>query len=446
MFKKFYKKSWGHRILFGFLVAVATIVVLILIALTPIGSGVLKKVLESKIDRYIPQAQITYLDYGVNNFSLVIKKGHNILKVYGAVFPLSAMFDGNIEDLSELSPYYQGKMNLSGKIYIDKENVVIEGMSFFAQGYMNFITRLNDDVILHAKGSDFDIQRLLYILKFDYPYISGKTDIKIDKNENSKFNVVFKSSGKYKKQISTDFKAITKVTMNHKNRFDFTSKIFSDVGDIDLSGKYLDGKWGYDFKSDDLSLGNMKPVLLYPFKGITSIHGSYESTNNILKFKGRDFEGFYDNRIELTFNTDAKDFFRYIGIKQILNGHISGTLKINEKFGSFDIVSNDSKFLPNKTLKRLRYLIGIDLSKEKTGKIFFKGYFDSKKAVFDMLSTNQNLSISIKKGVFTYPDNYKYILYIRKGNKVYKIQVNNGRLRVLERRDFRERDNKVLVF
>jgi hypothetical protein len=131
---------------------------------------------------------------------------------------------------------------------------------------------------------------------------------------------------------------------------------------------------------------------------------------------------------------------------QILDGDISGTVKIYDKLGTFDIVSNNTKFLNNKLIKKIYYLTGINLSKENTGKVFFKGMFDNKHAVFDMLSTNQNISISIKKGEFTYPDKYHIIVYLRKGNNVFKLLLENGKIKVLEKRDFRQVDNKILVF
>ncbi|ACM92697.1 hypothetical protein NAMH_1701 [Nautilia profundicola AmH] len=446
MFKKIYKKTLGYKLFLGFLIGIGVVILAVLLMLTPIGSGILKKVIESKIDRYIPGAEITYLDYGVNNFSLAAQKGHNIIKVYGAIFPLNAMFEGNVENLSELSPYYQGKMNLSGKIYIDRDDFVIEGMSFFANGYMNFKVKLNDDVSIHAKGSDFDLKKLLYILKIDYPWVEGKTDIQVNKEKNSLFNVEFKTIGEYKNRLDTEFKAITNVKMKNKKDLTFESNINADIGNIALNGQVQKDKWNYRFNAQNIDLLKLKPILLYPFHTYTNFTGVYESSNDVLKFKGKNFRGFADSRIEMTFKMDGKEFFDYIGVMQLLNGVISGTIKINEKFGTFDIVSNDTKFIKNSFTNKIRYLTGIDLSKENTGKVFFKGHFDKNQTVFDMLSTNQNISLSVKKGKFTYPDKYEIVLYLRKGNNVFKLLLKNGNIRVLEKRDFRERDNKILVF
>jgi len=413
--------------------------------LTPIGSSVLKKVIESKIDKYIPGAEITYLDYGVNNFSLTAKKGHNIIKAYGANFPLNAMFEGNVENLSELSPYCQGKMNLSGKFYFDRDNFVVEGISFFANGYMNFKVKLNDNVSLQAKGSDFDLRKLLYIIKINYPWVDGKTDLQIDRKEKL-FNILFKTAGEYKHKIDTNFQAVTNVEMKHKNSLKFVSDIDSDIGKIVLNGKVNNDKWGYTFKATDINLIKLKPLLLYPFKETANIEGVYESSNDVLKFKGKNFEGFADSKIEITFKMNGDKFFKYLGILDLLKGKISGTIKINDKFGTFDIVSNDTSFLKNQFTKRLYHLIGIDLSKENTGKVFFKGYFDQNRVIFDMLSTNQNISLSVKKGKFVYPDKCNLVLYLRKNNNVFKILIKNETIKILEKRNFRERNNKILVF
>ncbi|AZV47364.1 hypothetical protein C3L23_08785 [Nautilia sp. PV-1] len=443
-FKKFHKKTLKYKVLLGFLVGMGIAIFLILLMLTPVGSAVLKKVIETKIDKYMPGTEITYLDYGVNNFSLVAKKGHNVVKIYGALFPFNAMFEGNVQKLSDLSPYFQGKMNLSGKIYTDRNNIVIDGMSFFANGYMNFKVNIDDKVDMDAKGSDFNLQKILYMLKIDYPWVSGQTDMQINKH-NSVYKAVFKTTGEYKNRIKTDFKAVTDLNIKNHN-VSFNSNIESGIGNIILNGRIFNDYWESKFKAENLDLNKLQPILLYPFKEKTDMHGIYESSNGVLKFKGDNFEGFADSRIELTFKMNGKQFFSHIGVMQILDGDISGTVKIYDKLGTFDIVSNNTKFLNNKLIKKIYYLTGINLSKENTGKVFFKGMFDNKHAVFDMLSTNQNISISIKKGEFTYPDKYHIIVYLRKGNNVFKLLLENGKIKVLEKRDFRQVDNKILVF
>jgi len=443
---KLNKKTSGYKLFLVFLLSLGAFFLIILLMLTPVGNSVLKKVIESKIDRYMPGAEITYLDYGINSFSLAAKKGHNVIKIYGEMFPLNAMFEGNIEDISEFSHYYQGKMNLSGKIFIDSDDFVIEGISFFANGYMNFKVKLNDEVSLQAKGSDFDLKKILYMLKINYPWVEGKTDIEINKKKDSLFNIVFKTDGKYKKRINTNFKAVTYVKMKHKDNLNFDSEINSEIGILNLKGNVNHKKWDYKFKASNVDLLKLKPILLYPFKTIVNFTGAYESSNDVLKFKSKNFEGFADSKIELTFKMNGKEFFKYLGILNILDGKISGTIKINDKFGTFDIVSNDTKFTKNRFTDRLKYSTGIDLSKENTGKVFFKGHFDENRVIFDMLSTNQNISLSVKKGKFIYPDKYDIVLYLRKDNNVFKILLKNGIVKVLEKRDFRERDDKILVF
>jgi len=446
MIKKLYKKTLGHKIFLGFIIGVIVVVCTVLLMLTPIGGGVIKKFIEMKIDKYIPGAEVTYLDYGVNNFSLALKKGHNIIKIYGEMFPLNAMYEGNIENLSEFSPYYQGKVALSGKLYTNKDKIIVEGMSFFANGYMNFKVALDDSVALDARGSDFDLPKILYMVKINYPWVDGKTDLFISKQKDGIFHIVAKTSGEYKRTLATGFKAVTEINMKHRNNLRFSSKISSGIGYFSISGISDDNRWKYSFTAEKIKLSKLKPVLLYPLHNTVDFQGSYDSSNDVLKFKGNGFEGFYDTKIELTFKMDARRFFSYIGMLQLLNGEISGTVKINDKFGTFDIVSNNTQFLNNWLIKRVYYLTGVDLSKEKTGKVFFKGYFDKNQAVFDMLSTNQNISISVKKGKFIYPDKYDMVIYLRKGNNVFKMLLKNGKIKMLEKRDFRERDNKILVF
>ena len=443
-----HENRWGYRFILGLLISIGAVILIVLLMLTPLGSGLLKKVIESEINGYIPGAEVTYLDYGINNFSLVVKKGHNEIKVYGAVFPLNAMFEGNIENLSEISHDYRGQMSVSGKIFTDKDGFIMDGMSFFADGYMNFKVKLNDNKIesLKAKGSDFDIKRLLYIVKINYPWVEGKTDIQINKKKDSLFNVLLRTDGIYTKKIKTGFKAVTNIKMKHKNNLIFDSEVNSKIGIIDLKGGLHNTKWEYKFKATNVDLLKLKPVLLYPFQKMVNLTGAYESPNDILKFKNKDFEGFENTKIELTFKMNSNEFFKYVGTSNIFKGKMSGTVKIDDKLGNFNIVSDDTKFYKNGFTERLKYLTGIDLSKEEIGKIFFKGYFDKNRVVFDMLSTNQNISLSIKKGKFVYPDKYHIVLYLRKANNIYKILLTNGTVKVLEKRNFRKTNNKILVF
>jgi hypothetical protein len=445
MLKRKHKKMIS-KTLFAFLVSLAVLILCALLMLTPVGSVILKKVLESKIDRYIPDAEVTYLDYGVNNFSLAARKGHNVLKIYGAMFPLNAMFEGNVENLTEISPYYRGKMNLSGRISRNSEKFIVEGMSFFANGYMNFKAGLGDGISIDGKGSDFDIQKLLYIFKLNYPWINGKTDIELSKKEKGIYVCRFKTFGHYERKVQTDFTADTVVKMKTREKMNFESKIDSGAGKIFISGVTQNDNWKYTFDASDINLSKLQSLLLYPFKKTAVFKGSYDSANGIMKFKGNGFEGFADSKMEINFNMDAGRFFEYTGIKQILKGSVSGTLKIKEKSGTFDVVCTGTTFINGSFVQKIRYLTGINLSKEAMGKLFFKGSFDAQKAVFDLLSTNQNISISVKKGVFEYPGKYSMILYLRKNNDIYKLKITDRGMKLLEKRDFRNRSGEILVF
>ncbi|WP_456479194.1 hypothetical protein [Nautilia sp.] len=443
---RFRRKKMKYKIFWGIFILLLTVILSVLLMLTPVGSFVFKNVIESKIDKYIPGAEITYLDYGVNNFSLGIKKGENFIKVFGAMVPLNAMYEGDINNLSDFSKYFRGKMNISGKLFSEKGEYVLDGLAFFADGYMNYRLGINEHIFLKAAGKDFDIQKIFYMLKIKYPWIAGKSDFYVNKKKQGPYYIKIDSKGEYSKRIYSDFAAKSEIVLKSPEEFMFKSGIKSDVGNIFLHGRFNSGRAECSFNVKSLDLSKLKPVLLYPFHKKIDVKGTYDFSNGVFKFKGNDFEGFCDTRFEITFKTDADKFFDYLGILKLLKGNISGTLKIYDNFGTFDIVSDNTVFLKNAFTKRLYRITGVDLSKEKTGKVFFKGRFDSKKAVFDMLSTNQNVSISVKKGKFYYPGGYDFILYLRKNNDIYKIKINKKEMRVLEKRNFREKDNKVLVF
>jgi hypothetical protein len=447
MFKysyKSYKKKLKSRLLLGFLAGTGLILLFVLFMVTPVGNVVLKKLIEIKIDRYIPGAKITYLDCGVDNFSMIAVKGHNTVKLYGALFPFNAMFEGNVENLGEFFPELRGKMNLSGKMYRNKKGFVIDGMSFFANGYMNFKVTVDDKTDFEADGSGFELKKILYMFKVNYPWVKGQTDIRIS-GHNSVYKFLFNTSGEYDRRIKTDFKAVTDVTVKNGTE-EFSSKIKSGIGKISLNGNVSKGSWKFKFKVSDLDLSRLQPVLLYPFKEKTDMCGVYDSSEGMLKFRGNDFEGIAYPGIELTFNMNDGQFFEYIGLRQILEGNMSGTVKIYNNSGTFDIVGNNTRFIKTGLIKKIYSLTGVDLSKENTGKVFLKGMFDKNQTVFDMLSNNQNISISIKNGKFVYPNRCHIIVYLRKNGSMFKLLLDKDRVKILKKRNLKETDNKILVF
>jgi len=441
-----YKGKRQKRIKFVFIFTVVGVLLLIgLMIFTPLGNTIIKKIAESKIDKYIPKAKVTYLEYNFNNFSLTARKGDNDFKIYGEIMPFNAMFEGNIKNLKELLPSYRGKADVKGKIFTKNGDYIVEGIAFFADGYMNFKAKLNNGIGFSGNGKDFDVKKLLYMLEINYPWVQGKTDLLLN-GTNSKINAVFKTKGIYKKKLSTSFKAVTQVNIKHKGSLHFYSNIDLSMGNIKLNGKIYNGNCNYEFNASHIDLFKLKPVLLYPFRQYVDLKGEYDSSNDAWKFKGENFEGFISSKTEITFNMNSKKFFNYIGLSKFIKSSMSGTVKINSESGTFDIVSNNTKFLQNDLLKKIKHLTGIDLTKENPKKIFFKGSFDKNHLVFDMLSTNEKISLNVKKGEFVYPDQYNIVLNLRKNNDIFKILLKNNQIKILKHKNLQKGSNDILVY
>jgi len=434
--------------LFIFLLTLVVIVVaFVAFLLTPVGSNLLKEVLQSQINKYVPGVEVSYLDYGINNFKVILKKGNNELNVYGKMYPLKAVFDGKADDLSEISEYYRGKMKVSGKIYKENEEFVLNGKAFFAKSDMDFKLKLGKNYVdLHARGNNFDLKELMYMIKVDIPYVEGRSDIIINKSADSDFKIRFRSTGDYNGKIKTPFNALTKIIMKHRNDLEFESTVNTKITNINFKGKVLPQKVQYSFVTGKFDLKYLRPVIMYPFNITTKLEGSYDSSNDILKFQGDGFEGFKDKALVITFKLNDDKFFKYVNLPKLFDGEISGSIKISDGIGVFDMVNNNSAFVPNEFTQKIEKLTGVNLVNQHISKIFLKGYFNDKGMIYDMLCTNKKLFLSIKKGKFIYPNLYEMVLFLRNGNYVYKVLINNKEFKIIDKLLFKESNNKVLVF
>ncbi len=442
--KKIFKSKWSLFLT----VIMGTIISVIVVLITPMGHNLVKNLIQLKVHKYLPNSKIVYLDYGINNFSLNIKYQKNILKIYGQMIPLNAMFESKIRNLQEILKDYRGKMNLNGKVYEEGGFLIFDGIASFAKSYLNFKVYLSDERLekFNGSGNEFSIQDIFYMTYIDFPFIRGKTDMEINKTFSSPFLITFNSSGFINKKVSTDFSAITKIKMKNINDLDYEVNLKTDLGEFLLKGKKVYEKWAYDFKSDNLNLKKLKPVLLYPFAKKISLIGSYDSVDNIYKFKNEDFDGYKDGNIKISFKMSSNKFFEYLGFKRIFTGIVSGTLNISGNNGHFDIVSDNSVILSNFYTKKIKSLIGLDISGQKIGRVFMKGYFDNNHVNFDILSSDKNITFSVKNGIFDYKGRFDFILYIRQGSNVYKLRISNNKVDILEKKDVKEVDEKVMVF
>ncbi len=414
-----------------------------IIILSSVRDYFVKNFLQNKIDKVIPGFKITYFKSRLNNtFTLSIQKQNNIVRIYGNIYPLNALFDANFQNISKIYPKFRGKMILHGTVIKKNNHYLIKGIAYFADGYLNYNATFNRNLYVKAKGKDFNIQKLLYMLKIDYPYIDGVTDLNIEKNKN--IIITAKTKGNIKKDINTKFNAVTKIK---KDMFiKIYSNINSELGNITLSSQNLKNKYINNINAKDINLSYLHSVLIYPFKGLVDFVGSYNGRDKIFKFYNKKYEGFMTNHIEITFQMKSDKFSKYVNISNFLKGDVSGIIIIHKKTGSFDIVSKNNVFVKNSFTHNIYKLTGIKLYKYKLKNIFIKGNFDQNKTVFNLLSDNDDLSMNIQQGIFTYSGKIEIVLFIRKDNIEYKILIKNNKYKLINKRNLNDHNNKILVF
>lgn len=433
-----------NKFLAFFLLIFVVISGFIFVLNTDYGKNIIKEYIEIKIHKYIPGVRITYIDYGLKNFSVTLKKGDNTVNIYGDMFPLNAVFEGKLKNVSVLYPELRGEAEINGNIYKKNGFYIAKGKAFFADGFMNFSVKLSKNIELKGEGEGFDLQKLFYMAYKDFPYLKGKSALKILKTPQESL-IKLKSAGVYTKIIKTHFESQTSITGGFKSG-DFVSEIKTDMGKFHLKGKYKGKSLKYVFRAENVKLNALKPLLIFPFKCEVSFKGGYEPENKTFKFKGKDFEGYMNKKINITFKTTAQRFFNCIGVKKFFDGEISGNININKHKGDFNIVCEKVKFLKNILIGKIYKQTGINIAKQNINKMFIKGEFDDSKVIFDVLGGMKNLSFNLKKGIWKYQKELNVVLNIKKNGVFYKILISGNKVKLLQQRKVKKTDNVILVY
>ena len=407
-----------------FLWILAVLIVIGVVILTPVGKFIFKQFAEYEIEKYFPSTQITYLDYGFNNFSITLRNENNKFTVFGQMLPLNAMYEGELNDIFKILRPYRGAFKINGIIssVLDtlaiNGNIVLTGTGGVLQ--YKILKNNKNNTYVDAKGKDIDTKKLLYMLGLDIKKdVEGKPDLTFLKHINQNFfNFKLKMKGKFKKIYSFNMESDLKY-LNRKT-FSFVGNVESNIGNINILGEYDNAVWKLNYNAKNINLEKLN--LLYPFKGKISLKGTYNSANNILKFSNDKIKGAYTtDAMELGFSLNSKEFFQYLGLKKLFKAYISGTARIMSKSGTFEILAKNVMFYNSDLIDKIYKLTGINLNKSILNKVFIKGIFDKNMVVFDLLSSDKKVSISITKGKYYYNGKYKFTIVIRKNKKVYKI-------------------------
>ena len=431
-----------------FLWILAALIVIGVVILTPIGKFIFKKFAEYEVNKYFPSTQIVYLDYGFNNFSVAFKNEDNKFKVFGQMLPLNAMYEGELNDVFKILKPYRGAFKINGVINSVLDSLTINGNIVLTGtgGVLQYQILKNKNIMdVKATGVDLDAKKLFYMLGLNsVNNIDGKINIEVKKKIASPYlNVDMQMRGNF---YQYPIKMSGNVKFINRKQFDYTANVDTDISsNLDIVGKYNNGSWNLHYNIKGLNLKKLN--LIYPFEGKMDLKGSYNSANNILKFANDEIEGAYgDNTIELGFSLNSKKFFQYIGFKEIFKADISGTARIMSKSGSFEIMGKNMIFYKNNLIDKIYQFTGINLNKYTLNKAFIKGIFNANMVVFDFLSSDKRISISVTKGKYYYNGKYEFTIFIRKNKKVYKIYVDNKTVKLLEKKNLNERNEKILIY
>jgi len=392
----------------------------------PLKAGSL---IQNIIKSNFPNMKIKELKTDSNSFSATLNRNGNIYKILGTLSPLEADIGGNLKSFFFADKKIVENMKLDAHL----KNRVIKGNFIFSNYIGKMIINLNTKTyIFNVKN--VDIKYICTKLGLFLPTnLKGKADIHL-KYFNNKYEIKFLIKGFYQ---TTPLQSTVNLFVEGKN-----IKMYGTV-----KSEVLDGSFNLSKKDKVLYSGDFTKIplglfsLLYPFKGVVNLKIKNDN-DNIVKFKSQMFSGFCDQKVcTVTFEMPVEDFFNYVNISNIFSiGSVNGNLNISKK-GNFNFIINDA------VLKRnFRKKINLNRIFDK---IFVKGRFNKKEAVFDLLFNDNTFYVNVKKGKLIInndkirPD---FIIIIKNNNSLFKYKINSKGIFLINKKVNKNPDNEILVY
>ena len=385
--------------------------------------------IQNIIKNSFPNMKIEKFKTDSNSFSATLNRNGNIYKILGTLSPLEADIGGNLKSFSFADKKIVENMKLDAHL----KNRVIKGNFTFSNYIGKLLINLNTGIdIFDVKN--VDIKYICSKLGLFLPkYLKGKTDIHI-KHFKNKYEIKLYVKGFYK---TTPLQSNINLVIEGKNiKMDGTVK-----------SKVLEGRFNLSKKDKVLYSGDFKKIplglfsLLYPFRGVVNLKIKNDN-DNIVKFTSQMFSGFYDQKVfNITFEMPAEDFFNYVNLSNVFRmGNINGNLNISKK-GDFNFIIEDA------VLKReIRKKINLNMI---FNKIFVKGSFNKKEAVFDLLFNDNTLYVNIKNGkLIINNDKIKpdFTIVIKKNGALVKYKINSRGIFLIEKKVNKNPDDDVLIY
>lgn len=432
------------KAMFLFICFIVFSVLFIGVYFSPIGNDFLEKYVISKIC-FEKKFRPFYFDHSFNSFSLILKKDNNIIQIYGTLFPFKANYNAKFSNINSIFPKLQGKVLAMGEI----DNKKTTGNLFFAkaQARMNLICR-NGNIKGEIKGKNFNTGSFLNMFKdlnlkeFNLSF-NGINDL------NIKFDKYFLLKADFIGNIIIFNK---KIASKIKNLLEYDKDNFSYKGSVDSNDiegfvKINKDENGIEYvlKFYKIDLNIFKKIVLIPIQKKLPLNIFYDSLNKVYDFQSDNFSGFYKNKsLIFQFKMPSKNFFDFLSLPEILKGIVIGNGRIFDKKGKFNLLIENA-VIKKSILKNLKKHINIKYNPNIKGKIFITGKFDTKKAVFNLISKDLNYFWSIKNGVYYFDGRYYFILKLNTGKYTYLIRVKNNNIKLLKKVN-NQQTAKTLVF
>jgi len=410
---------------------------------SPVGAGIVKEYIFSKIT-FLKNFDIKSFNYSFNNFSIDLQKGKNTVRIFGNLFPFNAVYEAKLLELEKVTENFQGSMLSSGNIKY--ENCVnVSGNAILADGYGEFLLKLDRELNGNFKGNGFNVQKIFYMLKLDFPYLVGNVDLDIDFVQNlAKTKFIQKGHLVYK-EIVIPIKLNGNIFVMDKENYKLQSKFLSSAGKGDIFLTNRAGSISFKGSVNHLDLSKLQNITLYPFKYYANLVFDYNEDDNILNFKSDNFEGYYNKALFIQLkHLPSSIFFKYVNVMPFIKGDVTGSISINEKEGEYNILFSNALFLPNSISKYVLRTSGANFAKKQT--IFIKGSFDKYHLVFNLLSKTKDYSVSIEDGLYSYNGNYNFTLVVVKNNRYYKYDVNNAGIKLVKVKNLNTTTSETLVY
>jgi hypothetical protein len=407
------------------------IILLFVASFTPVGKNLIQFYIQKKVNYYFPSLRIKNFEIKYDDFSMLLIDEDAFYKVYGQLYPLDAILEGEMKKLVIGNKTIKEKVYLTGKIKYDN-NYFIKANTFFNKYNGNLEVNLTNKKIVYFETNNIDLNYFLTKIGKNIKNLDGQLSLYfLYENKQYKGKAIFK--GKYfKKDLISDFDFSFKDFDNLKLKGNVKSSILQG----DFSSIILKNNITYhaNFSKFDLSILD----LIYPFKEIVSL-SLIRDNLGIIKFKSDDFSGFKNKKINVTFNMSIDKFFRYLRLfNPFKKGDVLGELIIADR-GNFSFIIKDAK-VKDFILKNLK------INNNSFNKIFVKGYFNRKKVFFSLFTKNKIFNISIKGEIKIKNLRPTFILTITlpKEKRYYKFI--GSKLIFIKKESLKKNNNKILVF